>query len=142
VPCSDLQWFVQNGLYSYPFYPKQENLASIPGYRGFIDSNSPGRRPMHTPSFVEQVKGDPLIWESRTNRMVARFQTQPGADVTYCTYKGNGALDVVTKFNNHMDTTDRMADGKGMTCTGPDGRALTSGTTVKQFFSQHGFVLE
>lgn len=142
----DYAWWIANMTYSYPLNLTVEALAAKPEYQVYALENSPGHLPIQAPILVGQIEGDPLVMRARTDAMVARLKTQPGIELTYCVYAGNGAsgtgaLAMLSKMENHLDVTARLYDGVSANCTDESGTPVTSGHTVPSFLAAHGFNL-
>ena len=84
-----------------------------------IRANSPGNVRTDIPTFVGQVRGDPLIKVERTHNFITRT-LNTGNDVTYCEYT---TIDNVITMNNHNAFT-RMRDTNA-TCMDKNGVAQT-----------------
>src|SRR5690606_10179439 len=131
-------WWIANLTYSYPLNAPVSVLASDPTFLAYALDNSPGYKPIDAPILVGQIDGDPLVVASRPDAMINRLRTQPGIDLTYCTYQGNGAtgsttLAMISKMENHLQVTQRLQDGLGASCVDQDQQAVSAGYTALSF---------
>lgn len=139
-------WWAANLLYSYPLNAPASQLAADPDYLSYALTNSPGYAPIEAPVLVGQIEGDPLVWRSRTDAMIDRLRTQPGIDLTYCVYDGNGAsgsttLALIERMENHLEVTSRLEDGIAASCVDETNQVVSSGFTAEAFLHQAGLLL-
>jgi Secretory lipase len=126
---------IQNALTAKP----SELIASVPGLRSALETNSPGHRPITAPVFVGNVLNDALGSPKVPAKIVSRMR-EHGTEVMHCVY--DGPTD--KRFENHGQVLEAMRgsdparpvircdDGSGTDVPDP------SRITLRSWLAAHG----